>query len=130
MSLIESTDMRGNQLDVVERMAATHDWSFERAGDDEITILVRGKWADYQVSYTWMDELEAMHVACAFELKVPEHCKNEVGTLISLINEQMWIGHFDLWNKDGIVMHRHALVLAGGLTASPPQCEALLSAAL
>jgi len=50
--------------------------------------------------------------------------------LISMINEQMWIGHFDLWTKDGIVMYRHALVLAGGLTASRLQCEALLSAAL
>jgi hypothetical protein len=131
MSLIETNDyVRANPLDVVERMAATNDWSFERAGDDEITILVRGKWADYQVSYTWMFDIEAMHLACAFELKVPDHCRGEVAALISLINEQMWIGHFDLWTKDGIVMYRNALVLPGGLTASPPQCEAMLSAAL
>jgi hypothetical protein len=131
MSLIETSDhLRANPLDEVERVAATHDWSFERAGDDEITMLVRGKWADYQLSFTWMGELEAMHLACAFELKVPDHCRGEVGTLISIINEQMWIGHFDLWTNDGIVMYRHALVLAGGLSASPAQCEALLSAAL
>src|SRR5918997_1515435 len=50
MSLIE-IDARANPLEVVERMAATNDWSFERANDDEITLLVRGKWSDYQVSF-------------------------------------------------------------------------------
>src|SRR2546423_15180936 len=113
MSSIELTEhKRGNPLEAVERMAAANDWSFERAGEDEITILVRGKWTDYQVSYTWMFDIEALHLACAFELKVPERCRAEVAQLISLINEQMWIGPFDLWMKDGIVMYRHAPVLA------------------
>jgi hypothetical protein len=53
-----------------------------------------------------------------------------VQQLISLINEQMWIGHFDLWPQDGLVMYRHALVLAGGVEASSQQCEALLGTAL
>src|SRR3954449_2018667 len=130
MSLIEITDHRGNPLEVVERMASTNEWSFERAGEDEITILVRGKWTDYQVSFTWMYDIEALHIACAFEFKVPEQRRPEVQQLISLINEQMWVGHFDLWVQDGIVMYRHALVLAGGVEASGRQCEALLSTAL
>jgi hypothetical protein len=131
MSLIEITEHhRANPLEVVERMAATNDWSFERAGEDEIAILVRGKWADYRVSFTWMDDIEALHLACAFEFKVPDHCRAEVLNLLSMINEQMWVGHFDFWFKDGLVMYRHALVLAGGGTASNGQCEALLSTAL
>ena len=114
MTLIDfSEQSRINPLDMVERVAATNNWSFERAGDDEITILVTGKWTDYQVSYTWMYDIEALHLACAFELKVPERCRSEVQQLISLINEQMWVGHFDLWAQDGLVMYRHALVLAG-----------------
>jgi len=131
MSLVEyREETRGNPLDVVERMALTNDWSFERAGEDEIAILVRGKWADYRVSYTWMDDIEALHLACAFEFKVPDHCRTEVQHLLTLINEQMWIGHFDVWAKDGLVMFRHALVLSGGVTATDGQCEAVLSTAL
>ena len=95
-----------------------HDWSFERAGDDEITISVRGRWTDYHVSFTWMDDIEALHLACAFDLKVPEPRRAEVLQLIALINEQLWVGHFDMWAKDGIVMFRHALLLAGGVEAS------------
>ena len=119
-----------NPLDVVERLAAVNDWSFERASDDEITILVTGKWTDYQVSYTWMSDIEALHLACAFDLKVPERRRGEVQSLISLINERLWVGHFDLWLKEGILMFRHALVLAGGVAASGKQCEALLGTAL
>src|SRR5207247_10846776 len=105
-------------------------WSLGRAGEEEITILVAGKWSDYQVSYTWMFDIEALHLACAFELKVPERSRGEVQQLISLINEQMWVGHFDLWVQDGLVMYRHALVLTGGVEASGRQRGALLGAAL
>ena len=121
---------RTNPLDVVERIAAINDWSFERAGDDEITMLVGGKWSDYQVSFTWMHDIEALHLACAFDLKVPERRRGEVQQLIALVNEQLWIGHFDLWTQDGMVMFRHALVLAGGVEATSLQCQALLSTAL
>jgi hypothetical protein len=121
---------RINPLDVVEKVAAGNDWSFERAGDDEITILVNGRCTDYQLSYTWMGDIEALHLACAFDLKIPERRRAKVQALISLINEQLWVGHFDLWLKEGMVMFRHALVLAGGVEASGRQCEALLSTAL
>jgi hypothetical protein len=131
MSLIDFTQqVRGNPLEVVERIATTNDWSFERAGEDEITILVRGKWADYQVSFTWMYDIEALHLACAFELKAPERNRIEVQQLTAMVNEQLWVGHFDYWVQDGLVMFRHSLLLAGGVEASNRQCEALLSAAL
>lgn len=131
MSLLEITDdSRINPLEVVEHMATTHDWSFERAGEDEITLLVTGKWTDYQVSFTWMYDIEALHLACAFDLKVPERARGEVQQLVSMVNEQMWVGHFDFWAKDSLIMYRHALVLAGGVEASRRQCEALLGTAL
>ncbi len=131
MSLTDfSQSPRISPLDVVERVVAFHDWTFERAGDDEITILINGRWSDYQLSFTWMDEIEALHLACAFDLKVPDRRRAEVQQLISQMNEQMWVGHFDLWPKDGLVMFRHALVLSGGVEASGKQCEALLSTAV
>jgi hypothetical protein len=128
ISIIEQS--RANPLEVVERVASANDWSFERAGDDEITILVRGKWTDYQVSFTWMHDIEALHLACAFEFKVPERVRVETQQLMAMINEQLWVGHFDLWQQDGLVMYRHALVLAGGMEASNGQCEAMLGIGL
>jgi hypothetical protein len=60
-----------NPVDVVERLAAVNEWSFARASDDEVTLVVTGRWTDYQVSFTWMPEIEALHLACAFDLRVP-----------------------------------------------------------
>lgn len=130
MSLIEfADDRRGNPVDVVEHLAAIKHWSFDRAGADEIAISMTGQWTDYHLSFTWMDEIEALHLACAFDLRVPERRRQEVLSLIAMINEQLWVGHFDLWARDGVVMFRHALILAGGVEASGRQCEVLLDAA-
>jgi hypothetical protein len=131
MSLIEiSHEQRNNPLDVVERMASGNDWSFERAGEDEITLLVTGKWTDYQVSFTWMHDIEALHLACAFDMKIPDLRLSDVQQLVAMINEQLWVGHFDVWTQNGMVMFRHALVLAGGVEASNRQCEAVLGSGL
>ena len=131
MALIESIREHHNSpLDVVERMAAGNNWPFERAGEDEIGLVVTGRWTNYQVSFTWMNDIETLHLACAFDMKVPEPRLADVQKLIALINEQMWIGHFDVWAQSGVVMFRHALVLAGGVAASVRQCEAVLATAL
>jgi hypothetical protein len=131
MSLLELHSAREhNPVDVVERLASLHDWAFDRAGDDEIAISVRGRWTDYHISFTWMDDIEALHFACAFDLKIPEPRRAAVLELIALINEQLWVGHFDTWVKDGVVMFRHALLLAGGVEVAGRQCEALLDTAL
>ena len=119
-----------NPVDVVEQIATIHAWTFERSTPDELTMTVAGSWCDYHISLNWRDDLEALHLACAFELKVPERRRAEVQQLISLINEQLWVGHFDLWPQDGLVMFRHALVLAGGVEPSGSQCESVLKTAV
>ena len=130
MSLLEvEHDSRRNPLQVVEEVAVIRDWSFERSGEDEVSILVRGEHTDYQVSFTWMTEIESLHIACTFDMKIPESRKAEVQRLIALINEQLWIGHFDLWMDSGLIMFREALILAGGASATADQCEAMLAAA-
>ncbi len=124
------TDSRNSPLSVVEEIASTNDWSFERSGQDEITILTQGQWTDYQLSFTWMGDIDALHLACAFDMKIPEARRSEVQRLIAAINEQLWIGHFDVWLTTGSIMYRQALILPGGMTASPAQCELMLEGAL
>ncbi|PZQ18921.1 MAG: hypothetical protein DI565_00505 [Ancylobacter novellus] len=131
MALIDvDADRQAHPVDMIERIATLNDWSFDRSGDDEITISIDGSWSDYHVSLTWMGELESLHLACAFDLKVPDRRKPEVYQLLTLVNEQLWLGHFDLWSQEGVVAYRHTLLLAGGAEASAAQCEALLEAAL
>src|SRR5882762_12021769 len=130
MALIDFSEHHEvNPVDVVERMAATHDWSFARASEDEVTLVVAGKWTDYQISFTWMGDIQALHLACAFDLKTPPLRRAELMKLVAKVNEQLWVGHFDYWQKDGLLMFRHALMLAGGVGTSDGQCEVVLGLA-
>lgn len=124
------TERAEHPVDVVEQLAATNDWSFDREDEDEISIAVAGVWTEYHVAFTWLPDIETLHVSCAFDLKAPERRRAEVLALVGAINEQMWIGHFDFWPHEGVVMHRHGLMLSGGAQPSASQCAALLDNAL
>jgi hypothetical protein len=131
MSMLEGIiDSTSHPLSVVEDIAAHNNWSFERSGEDEITIVSKGEWTDYQLSFTWMGDIDALHLACAFDMKIPPARRGEVQKLVALINEQLWVGHFDLWTHTGMIMHRQALVLPNGMSASTAQCECMLSNAI
>ena len=118
-----------NPIDLVELLAQSHDWACDRTGDDEMTLVVAGTWTDYHVSLNWRGDLEALHLACAFDFRVPDARLHEMYRLVAQINEQLWLGHFDLWTQEGLVMFRHAILLNGAV-ATPQQCEAMLKAAL
>ena len=122
-------EQTANPINLIEQIAHRNDWSHDRSSDDELTLVVGGTWTDYHVSINWRSDLEALHVACAFDFKVPDQKVTEVYRLIGQINEQLWIGHFDLWTREGLIMFRHGLPLQGAL-ATVGQCEALLKASL
>jgi len=118
-----------NPIDLMEQVASGQDWHFDRSTDDELTLTIAGSWTDYHLSLNWRDDMETLHLACAFDFKVPDNRLNEVYRLIAQINEQLWMGHFDLWTHEGLLMFRHGMPLNGSV-ATPSQCEALLQAAL
>jgi len=131
MSLVEHAAKRKDDpIAVVERIASGYNWPFERSAADEIALVVSGSGSTYQLSFSWMNDIEVMHLACAFETIVPERRLPEVQQLVGSINEQLWIGHFEVWNRNGMVMFRHAILLPGGLSFSDRQCEATLGSAL
>lgn len=124
------TERHSNPVDMIEFVAAANDWTFERSGEDEIAMTVEGKWSDYHVSFSWMEEWEALHIASAFDIRVPEFRVTEVMKLLSLINGQVLMGHFDLWTQEDVVIFRQTLLLAGGAEPTNKQVEVLLSNAL
>jgi hypothetical protein len=131
MRIIEIDQERhANPVDMIEIVASSNDWSFERSGEDEITMTIEGRWADYHVSFAWMEQFEALHLACAFDLTVPDHRVNEVIRLLSCINGQVLMGHFDMWRQEDTIIFRQSLLLAGGAQATSQQVEVLLASAL
>jgi hypothetical protein len=129
MAIAEMSPGRtSSPIELVEQIASRNDWAIERTNADELTLTVIGQWSDYHVSLNWREDLETLHIACAFDAKVPENRLPEVYRLVAQINEQLWLGHFDVWTQEGLIMFRQGLMLNGTL-ATTHQCEALLKAA-
>ncbi len=131
MSLHEfEFERKFNPLDMVEQVASGNDWAFNRDTEDEVSIAVTGVWAEYHVAFSWMEEFEALHLSCSFGLKMPDDRRDEATKLLSRINEQMLIGHFDIWLNEGSVLFRQALLLNGGVEPTGEQLECQLSSGL
>ncbi len=118
-----------NPLDLVEEIVVEHGWPLDRPSDLELTTVVEGRWCDYRLWFSWREEPGALQFSCAFDLRVEESHRTPVSLLLVLVNERMWLGHFDLWSRDGVLMFHHALILGGaGVTAE--QFETLVEVGL
>src|SRR5262252_10231744 len=73
-----STVHRENPLEVVEHLATSQLWDFERASNDALNVVVQGKWANYRILFAWMNDTEALHLACSFELEDPARSNAEI----------------------------------------------------
>lgn len=123
-------DLSLNPLDLIEEIVTEHEWPFDRQGDDELTVGVAGKWCDYQLWFSWRADVGALQFSCAFDMKVSDQRRRDLHSLIVLLNEKMWIGHFDLWSDEGLIVYRHALLLRGGAGPTPEQIEDLVEIGL
>ncbi len=123
-------DESANPLEHVELLAASNDWPLARTGEDEAQIAIRAGDAGLQLTVSWREDTESLHVAAMFELKVPAARARETERLVRLVNERLLMGHFDFWRNDGIVLYRDSLLLTGGARASEAQCESLIALAL
>ena len=130
MGLARLEESRANPVDLVEAVANTHSWPFEREADDEFVLGVAGRAGNYHLAFSWMDEVEALHLGCSFDVDVPRGRRDELNRLLTLVNGHILIGHFDHWEAEGAVVFRQSLLLSGGVEPSEAQVEQLLACAL
>ena len=97
-----------NPVDMAEELAGANDWTFERHNDDELTVFVAGQYADLQFRLFWRDDFKTLQFACMFDLKAQPHREADIYKTIGLINERLWIGHFEYWAEEGALLFRHA----------------------
>ena len=124
---------RDDESAPVEMLAAlfeARDWPFEYAGEDEISAEVKGSWATYQVQAIWRAEDHVLQLLCLPEVRVPEGKRAAMYEALTLINEQLWLGHFDMWSNGGVVLFRHGLMLGEEGLLGPAQAQMVVEAAI
>ena len=113
VSLVEPERLSSDALDAVERVMMASRLSFERMGDEDITGSLAGGWCDYQLWFAYRADLDVLHFASGFDMGIPDGRRPAVCALVNLINESLWVGHFDLWAEEGRPTWRYALLLRG-----------------
>ena len=100
-------------IDMLEAYYAAHGWEHERQ-DDEIVATVKGSWASYELRALWRDDDSVLQFLAFPDIKVTDDRRTAIYEAIGLVNEQLWIGHFELWSSSGVLLFRHAAMVDGG----------------
>jgi hypothetical protein len=119
-------------IDMLEHYFGAHGWACERHGDEEIVASVEGSWAQYQLRALWREDERMLQFVALPDVRVPEAKRTAIYETIGLINEQLWMGHFEMWAADGTLLFRHATLLDGDdeIGLSLDQAETLVEAAI
>lgn len=99
-----------NPIDVVEDVIHSKKWTFSRADDYELVAEIASEWCLYRLYFTWSEEIRAISFTITFDLKFPLNKSKEAHELLALINEKLWIGHFDITSSNGIPAYRHTVL--------------------
>jgi len=99
-------------IDMLETYFAAHGWTHERE-DDEIVAKVKGSWTQYELRAIWREDDGVLQFMGFPDVRVPDERRAAIYETIGLVNEQLWVGHFELWASTGVLLYRHAALVDG-----------------
>ncbi|MDE2335878.1 MAG: YbjN domain-containing protein [Alphaproteobacteria bacterium] len=100
-----------NPVDMVEELAETKGWEFVRHDDCTLDLSLPGQVANIGVSLEWQDEFSALLISCALPVKISAANYELAAVALEKINQNLWLGHFDLSHQDLLPTFRHTLLL-------------------
>ena len=128
---LENESDDGAPIDAIEALCESREWSCERIDDEELVVSVQGSWAQFEVRAVWRDQDRVLQLLALPDIRVAADRRAAIYEVIGLINEQLWLGHFELWSTSGILVFRHAAMLdPAEPVLSLAAAEALVDAAL
>jgi hypothetical protein len=120
-------------IEMLEHYFSALGWASERTGEEEIVSSFQGSWSQYELRAIWREDDHVLQFLALPDIRVAADKRAAVYEAIGLINEQLWLGHFELWSSSGLVLFRHAALLEGegeSGALSLQQAETLVEAAI
>lgn len=124
------TEQFHNPLDLLEDIVSANEWMFDRSGDDELIVELAGRWCHYRMFFVWQREIGALQFSCQFDMKVHEAKRGDVNGLLALLNNRLWLGHFDVEQQYYSPLFRYTILARGGRMPGVEQLEDLVEIAL
>jgi hypothetical protein len=113
MSDLELFEDVSNPLDSIEDVLHTNEWSFNRPHPDELTLRISGKVGQYSLTFLWQEEYTAMQFFCECDIRIPEERQSVANEALRLINDRLWLGHFDISDHAPGPCFRHTSLFRG-----------------
>src|SRR3954463_11783389 len=111
----DDTVLLGNDpLDVVEHVLAAETLPFDRTEDGDLAFTLAGDWKDYELWFAWRPEADCLQLCLSMDIRAKKPRRHAAYELMSLINQRVWLGHFEIWTDEGEVVFRHAMALPTG----------------
>lgn len=118
-------------MDSVEEVIASDErFQAERAEDGDVHFSFKCSWGETVGYFSHRSELPAVLFTLGFDIQAPKSRYAEAARLAALINENLWLGHFDVWSDDGTIIFRHAMPMIGREEVSIGEIQAMLAAGL
>jgi hypothetical protein len=117
-------------VDMLASLFEARGWPYEFVSEDEISGEVQGSWANYQVRAIWRPEDHVLQLLCLPDIRLTDDKRPAMFEALALINEQLWLGHFDVWSNGGVLLYRHGLMLGDEGLLGPGQAQVAVEAAI
>jgi len=117
-------------VDMLAALFEARGWPYTAVGEDEIAGEVQGSWTTYQLKCIWRPQDKVLQILCLPEIQVPEAKRATAHELLALVNEQMWLGHFDIWSNGGVLLFRHGSMLGDEGLLGVAQAQGLIETAI
>ncbi|MEW6596429.1 MAG: YbjN domain-containing protein [Pseudomonadota bacterium] len=126
----EDVDLGFDPLDVVEHVLAAENLEFDRTEDGDLAFALTGDWKDYELWFAWRPEADCLQLCLSMDLRAGKRARSHAYELVSLINQRVWLGHFEVWAEDGEIVFRHAMSLPTGERPTLAQAASMIDAAV
>ena len=118
-----------SSLDLVEEVLDAAEWSYERDGLNSVHCIAPTRWGDLGGIFTMREDPEALQFSVTLDVKPTPSRRNEINELGIQINDKLWLGHFDYWQGDDLIIFRHTIPMAGRIEPECAEVSAVIAAA-
>ncbi|GAB5351314.1 hypothetical protein TMRH483_02259 [Qipengyuania sp. 483] len=116
-------------LDMLVALFGARGWPCEVSAD-EICGEIQGSWAKYQLRGVWRSDDRVLQILCLPDIRIGSEKRSAAHELVALANEQMWLGHFDIWSNGSVLLYRNGTLLGDEGLLSLDQAQALVEIAV
>ncbi len=132
MSLATNTQTEtiSNPIDWVEDVVHDREWAFDRTSETELIVEIQGRFCTYRMFFVWDTETGAFYFTVLLDARIADHHKSRIYELLAMVNEKLWIGHFDYCSDEAMPMYRQTILMRQGFLASAEMMEDLVEVGL